>query len=136
MRSPTDQTDRTRALRRWLVLAAWPPELAEFRRLIGRKRTGRQVVARTAGVGLVEAAIGAATAIADVKPEAVMFVGTAGLYPDRRPDLALAGAVAARRLVLMADGVASHHAYLPPAMRTRRRAATAPARARSGRRSG
>ena len=67
-------------------------------------------------MGLVEAAIGAATAIADVKPEAVMFVGTAGLYPDRRPDLALAGVVAARRLVLMADGVASRDAYLPPAL--------------------
>ena len=45
-----------------------------------------------------------------------MFVGTAGLYPGRRPDLALAGAVAARRLVLSADGVATGDAYLPSAL--------------------
>jgi len=45
-----------------------------------------------------------------------MFVGTAGLYLHRRPDLALAGVVAARRLVLSADGVATGDAYLPPAL--------------------
>jgi futalosine hydrolase len=116
LRSRTDQTDHTHAPGRWLVLAAWPPELTELRRLLRHKSTGNQVFARAAGVGLVEAAIGATTAIAQVKPEAVMFVGTAGLYPGRRPDLALAGVVAARRLVLSADGVASGHAYLPPAL--------------------
>ena len=115
LRSRTDQTDQMHAPRRWLVLAAWLPELTELRRLL-RQRTSEEIVARAAGVGLVEAAIGATTAIAQVKPEAVMFVGTAGLYPGRRPDLALAGVVAARRLVLSADGVASGHAYLPPAL--------------------
>jgi futalosine hydrolase len=115
LRSPTDQTDRTRARRRWLVLAAWLPELTELRRLL-RRRTSQEIVTRVAGVGLVEAAIGATAAIADVKPDAIMFVGTAGLYPGRRPDLAWAGVVAARRLVLSADGLASGHAYLPPAL--------------------
>ena len=115
MRSRTDQTNRRHALRRWLVLAAWPPELAELRRLLRhRSDTGLRVVARAAGVGLVEAAIGATSAIAEVKPDAVMFVGTAGSYPGLRPDLALAGVVAARRLLLSADGVATGDAYLPP----------------------
>ena len=75
-----------------------------------------RVVARATGVGLVEAAIGATAAIAEVKPGAVMFVGTAGSYPGLRPDLALAGVVAARRLVLSAGGVATGDAYLPPTL--------------------
>jgi futalosine hydrolase len=45
-----------------------------------------------------------------------MFVGTAGSYPGRRPDFALTGVVAARRLFLWADGVATGDAYLPPAL--------------------
>ncbi len=115
MRSRTAQTDREHALKRWLVLAAWPPELAELRRLIKRRRPATvTLVARAAGVGLVEAAIGATAAIAEVSPDAVMFIGTAGIYSGRRPDLALAGVVAARRLVLSADGVATGDAYLPP----------------------
>jgi nucleoside phosphorylase len=116
LRSRTGRTKQAHAIKHWLVLAAWPPELAELRRLLKRRLTSRQVVARAAGVGLVEAAIGATAAIAQVKPAAVMFVGTAGLYPNRRPDLALAGAVAARRLVLSADGTATGDAYLPSAL--------------------
>jgi futalosine hydrolase len=118
LRSRTDQTEPTHAPRRWLVLAAWPPELTELRRLLRKSEMGigKQIVARAAGVGLVEAAIGASAAIAQVKPEAVMFVGTAGLYPGRRPDLVLAGVVAVRRLVLWADGVATGDTYLPPAL--------------------
>jgi len=85
MRSRTKQRHSPK---RWLVLAAWPPELAELRRLLMRMPTHRHVTARAAGVGLVEAAIGATAAIAKVKPDAVMFVGTAGRYPARRPDLA------------------------------------------------
>jgi nucleoside phosphorylase len=101
------------AFKRWLVLAAWPPELVELRRLLKSRPLGQRVVARAAGVGLVEAAIGATAAIAEVKPDAVIFVGTAGRYPGLRPDLALATVVAARRLFLQADGVAAGDAYLP-----------------------
>jgi nucleoside phosphorylase len=141
LRPRTDQTEQTHTPRRWLVLAAWPPELTELRRLLRKSEMGtlkgfpyppamvrgeqsspaphaigNQVILRAAGVGLVEAAIGATAAIAEVKPDAVMFIGTAGSYPGRRPDLALAGVVAARRLVLSADGVATGNAYLPPAL--------------------
>jgi nucleoside phosphorylase len=116
LRSRTARTKKACALRPWLVLAAWPPELAELHRLLKREPLGKRVVARAAGVGLIEAAIGATAAIAEVKPEAVIFVGTAGLYPNRRPDFALAGVAAARRLVLSADGVTTGDAYLPPAL--------------------
>jgi len=114
--SRTSRSKQTHALKRWLVLAAWPPELAELHRLLKRGPLEKRVVARAAGVGLVEAAIGSTAAIAEMKPEAVIFVGTAGLYPNRRPDLGRAGVVAARRLVLSADGVAAGDAYLPPAL--------------------
>jgi len=87
-----------------------------MRRLLRHRLASTVVVARAVGVGLVEAAIGATAAIAQVKPDAVMFVGTAGIYPGRRPDLALAGVVAARCLVLSADGVAAGDAYLPSAL--------------------
>jgi nucleoside phosphorylase len=103
--------------KRWLVLAAWPPELTELRRRLPRSPLC-QVIARAVGVGLVEAAIGATAAIAEEKPDAVIFVGTAGSYPGRRPDLAQAGVVAARRLALWADSVAAGDAYLPPALPT------------------
>ena len=116
LRSRAGRTKQTHALKRWLVLAAWTPELAELRRLLRKVPAGKQVVARIAGGGLVEAAIGATAAIAEVRPDAVMFIGTAGLYPNRRPDLAMAGAVTARRLVLSADGVTTGDAYLPPAL--------------------
>ncbi len=116
MRSRTGRSKQRHAPKLWLVLAAWPPELAELHRLLKRRPIGKRVFVRTAGVGLVEAAIGATAAIAEVKPDAVIFVGTAGLYPNRRPDLGWAGVAAARRLVLSADGVASGQAYLPPAL--------------------
>jgi len=98
------------------VLSAWRPELAELRRLLKSRPCRAHVVARAAGVGLVEAAVGATAAVAEVRPDAVVFVGTAGSYPNRRSELARARVVAARRLVLWADGVVSGAAYLPPAL--------------------
>ena len=117
MRSRSDHTAKMHAHKRWLVLAAWPPELLTLRRLLAQKPM--RVVARAAGVGLVEAAIGATAAIAELKPDAIMFVGTAGSYPFLRPDLALAGVVAVRCLLLSADGVASGEAYLPASLPAR-----------------
>ncbi|HEX7596906.1 MAG TPA: hypothetical protein VF518_01760 [Polyangia bacterium] len=116
MKKPRTRLHAPQGWKRWLVLAAWPPELAELRRPPSSPR--RNVIARAVGVGLVEAAIGATEAIAEEKPDAVIFVGTAGSYPGRRPDLAQAGVVATRRLVLFADSVAAGDAYLPPALPT------------------
>jgi nucleoside phosphorylase len=70
----------------------------------------KRIVARPAGVGLVEAAIGAARAIAEVKPRAVVFVGTAGSY-EPRP--ALGRVVAARRVKLISTAAVRGDGYLP-----------------------
>lgn len=71
---------------------------------------GARIVARAAGVGLVEAGIGAARAIAAVKPRAVIFVGTAGSYDRLIP---IGAAVVARRLKLASTAVLRDEGYLP-----------------------
>jgi purine-nucleoside phosphorylase len=95
------------------VLSAWSPELAELRRLLRSKTKGAKISAASAGVGLVEAAMGATLAIAREQPEAVLFVGTAGKYKGRLPGLELGDAVAVRELTLWSDEVASGRAYFP-----------------------
>lgn len=59
-----------------LVLGAFGPELAP---LAGR--LPKDVVTAAAGIGLVEAALGAAEAIRRHAPRAVLFLGTAGAMP-------------------------------------------------------
>jgi len=61
-----------------LVLSAFEPEIAPLRRLV---RGLRQVTLEPVGIGAVDAAIGAARAIARARPSRVIFVGTAGVYP-------------------------------------------------------
>jgi nucleoside phosphorylase len=87
-----------------LILAAWAPEL----RALGRVRG---VVTRIVGVGLVEAGVGAARAVAEVGARAVVLVGTAGAYPGS--GLEVGAVVAARRIALACPAVASGGAYLP-----------------------
>jgi nucleoside phosphorylase len=100
------------AARRWLVLSAWSPELSELRRLLASKAKSSTVV-EACGVGLVEAAMGAALAIARERPDAVLFVGTAGRYKNRLPGLALGDVVAARELHLWSEDVTRGSAYFP-----------------------
>jgi nucleoside phosphorylase len=88
-----------------LILAAWAPELRALRRVRG-------VVTRIVGVGLVEAGIGAARAVAEVGPRAVVLVGTAGAYPGGGIDVG--EVVAAKRIALACPAVASGAGYLPP----------------------
>jgi purine-nucleoside phosphorylase len=74
-----------------LVLSAFEPELAPLRPLV---RGVRQVTLSPVGIGAVDAAIGAARAIARARPRRVIFVGTAGVYPGgRRRDAASIGDV-------------------------------------------
>jgi nucleoside phosphorylase len=74
-----------------LVLSAFEPEIAPLRRLV---RGLRQVTLEPVGIGAVDAAIGAARAIARARPSRVIFVGTAGVYPGgRRPGGAAVGDV-------------------------------------------
>jgi len=115
-----------------LVVAAWAPELAWLR---GRTRALRgDVVIRTLGVGLVEAAVATARLIAQVRPREVVMIGTAGRYPGNTvgrtsgfgPDgsaapagsaaLAIGRAVIVRRLHLVCDAVLRGDAYWPAAL--------------------
>lgn len=98
--------------RRWLVLSAWEPELVELQRLLALTKTST-IVAGCAGVGLVEAAMGAALAIAREQPDAVLFVGTAGLHKNRLPGVEPDDVVAARTLRLWSADVSAGRAYLP-----------------------
>jgi len=99
--------------RRWLVLSAWDPELVELRHLLEEEAKSSTITAVCAGVGLVEAAMGAALAIAREQPDAVLFVGTAGQYKNRLPGLAPGDVVVARELRLWSAEVASGSAYFP-----------------------
>lgn len=86
-----------------LVLAAFDPELAPLRALLGAAMTarvaGRIVVARTAGIGLPASAAGAAAHIAELRPRAVVLVGTCGAYAGA--GLAIGDVVVVRRLRLI-----------------------------------
>jgi futalosine hydrolase len=106
---------RSRPVPHWLVLSAWDPELSGLRQGLAQMPAAarRSVSARPAGVGLIEAAVGATRAIAEVQPTAVVFVGTAGLYPGRRPDLELAEVVGARRILLVDSAVLRGQAFVP-----------------------
>jgi nucleoside phosphorylase len=113
-----------------LVVSAWEPEIAPLRRRLTRRRAdGARVVCRPVGVGAVDAAIGAARAIAQVAPTAIVFVGTAGRYAGRSAGGAAAlaiGAVAiADELILFSTAALRGDGYLPAPMV--QRAAAAPA---------
>lgn len=74
------------------------------------------MVTATVGVGLVEAAAGAARAIQSVRPRTVLFVGTAGLYPGTRLRIAIEDAAIATRMRLLSHAVLRRHSYLPDPM--------------------
>lgn len=62
-----------------LVLGAWEPELTHFRALAAaRTHPFAEIVVEVAGVGLVEAAIGTARAIARHGPTHALLLGTCG----------------------------------------------------------
>jgi nucleoside phosphorylase len=95
-----------------LVVSAWEPELASLRRLLNRVRAGTLTL-RPVGVGPVEAAIGAARAIAELRPQRLIFVGTAGAYPAGRGTLAVGGVAVARELILTSTAALRGDGYLP-----------------------
>jgi nucleoside phosphorylase len=94
-----------------LIVAAWPPELVGLGKL---KATRGQTIARgTVGVGLIEAAAGAARLIEELAPAAIFLVGTAGLYPGATIAPVIGSAVIAGTLHLASASVAGGSAYLP-----------------------
>ena len=101
-----------------LVVSAWEPEVAPLRRLLGGKTREARAAARKAalaavGVGTVDAAVGAAAAIARAKPSRVIFVGTAGVYPRAARVLPVGAAAVAGELRLLSTATLRGDAYHP-----------------------
>jgi futalosine hydrolase len=95
-----------------LVLAAWEPEIAALRRLAGAIAPERLALG-TVGVGAVDAAVGAATAIAATRPGRVIFLGTAGAYPRGRATAAIGTVAVAGELCLASTAALRGDGYLP-----------------------
>src|SRR5438552_14119958 len=70
-----------------LLVSAHRPELTGLRAILGDDLRGSvgggPVVARAAGIGLSAAAVGTVSALAELEPRAVVFVGTCGAYAGR-----------------------------------------------------
>jgi nucleoside phosphorylase len=103
-----------------LLVAAFPPELAALHPVLGSEMAGRigdvTVAARALGIGLVAAASGAALAMAEVRPRAVLLLGTCGAYD--RASLAIGDVVVSRRVRLVDSSVLSGTAQFPDLMQT------------------
>lgn len=100
------------------MVSAWKPEtawLARWLRHPGQRRLAPRVQLIAAGVGAVDAGIGAAAAITRWRPRRVVFVGTAGAYAGR-PPLPVGAAVVASRLLLASTAALRGDGYLPPPM--------------------
>lgn len=96
-----------------LVVAAWAPELRALPATSALRRAPWPVARAVVGVGLIEAAAGAARAIAKLRPRAVVLIGTAGRYAGVK-EIEIGGVASAARLHLASLGVARGDAYLPP----------------------
>jgi nucleoside phosphorylase len=101
-------------LARTLVVSAFEPEVEPLRRLV---RGARGVELGPVGIGAIDAAVGAAQAIAAARPERVIFVGTAGIYGQGRPArAAIRTAVVASELFCASSAVLRGDGYLPGPM--------------------
>jgi purine-nucleoside phosphorylase len=112
---------------RWLVLAAWPPELAHLRASLPRLPASvrQRVVLGCVGVGMIEAGVAAERLIDEHQPSAVLLVGTAGVYPGQSTELALDGVAIAGRIRLLPQILPGNHAYLPAIVPTEARSTPA-----------
>jgi nucleoside phosphorylase len=105
-----------------LLLAAFAPELEPLAADLGEELRGRVgvhgVAARTIGIGLPRAAVGAASHIADLRPRAVVAIGTCGAYAARPgdPPLAIGDVIVGRRIRLVDRSVVAGAAQFPGAM--------------------
>jgi nucleoside phosphorylase len=107
----------------WLVLAAWPPELAFLRKKLADlpARIRQRVTLATVGVGLIEAGIVTARLLQQHQPNAVLLVGTSGVYPGQSTGFSLDGAVIAARIRLLPQNLPGKHAFLPAILPTEAR---------------
>ncbi|MEP6653643.1 MAG: hypothetical protein ABJA82_09810 [Myxococcales bacterium] len=97
-----------------LVLSAFEPELAPLRAALARGVFSPGAVRCVpAGIGAVDAAIGAAREIGACRPRLVLFVGTAGSYGATAP---VGAVVVGQRIVLASTAAARRDGYLPGPM--------------------
>jgi nucleoside phosphorylase len=105
---------------RTLVVSAFEPEIAPLRPLLAGRR---DVQAETVGIGAVDAAVGAARAIAAARASRVIFVGTAGVYPRGTVTAGAIGAAAiAGELHSVSTAALRGDGYLPEPLVVRARA--------------
>lgn len=101
-----------------LVLAAYAPELAGMRRLLGDNLYGNVhgviVSCKAVGVGLPNAVAGTVLRVMQLRPRAVVLVGTAGHYPGS--SLSLNEAVVARRIQLVDPAEVEGRGAMPDPM--------------------
>jgi nucleoside phosphorylase len=101
-----------------LVLAAYAPELAGMRRLLGDQLYGNVsgVVAscKAVGVGLPNATAGTTSRLLQLRPRAVVLIGTAGVYPGATSRIG--DAVVARRVVLVDPTEVERRSAMPEPM--------------------
>jgi futalosine hydrolase len=105
-----------------LLLAAFVPELAPLRAVLGDAMQGRvgaaDVVARVVGIGLPMAAAGAAMQVSEVRPRVVVALGTCGAYQAAAAPLEIGDVAAARRVHLLDVGVVLGATQFPAPMST------------------
>ncbi len=101
-----------------LILGAFGPELAPLRPALGEGLDGQiaglTVAARSTGIGLPAAAVGATLHLGDVAPRAVIMVGTCGAYAGT--GLAIGDVVVARRVLLAEPSALAAQAEFPGPM--------------------
>lgn len=103
---------------RWLVISAWPPELAflESARTDFSMARRARVTLASVGMGLVDAGIGTTRMLAEHKPDLLVFLGTAGVYPEHEETFPLGDPVVVEEISLLPEILPGKHAYLPSAM--------------------
>jgi len=103
-----------------LVLAAYAPELVGMRRLLGDRLYGNVsgvvVACKAVGVGLPNASAGTTTRLMQLRPRAVVLVGTCGVYPSAAHMIGVDDAVIARRVHLVAPIEVEQRGAMPDPM--------------------
>jgi futalosine hydrolase len=101
-----------------MILAAFHPELDPLRATLGESLAGRigarTVVARAIGIGLPAAAVGATMTLNEVRPRAVVMLGTCGSYASAA--LSIGDAVVSRRIVLVDPSALAGTSQFPEPM--------------------
>ena len=101
-----------------LILAAYPPELAGLRALLGERLeghvSGTSVVCKAVGVGLPNASSGTTARLLQRRPRAVVLVGTCGYYPAA--PIPIGVSIVARRVHLLSPIEAERRGAMPDPM--------------------